>query len=109
MTKSDLVYLIQENILKNNVGVKKREVSQKNIALILDGLFEVLKDGMAKDEHIELRGFGTFESKIREPKKAINPRTKEVISVEKHAVPIFRPGKELKQLVRDAFEKKLKG
>lgn len=108
MTKSDLVYQIQEYILKNNSGIKKRELSQKNINLTLDSLFEVLKENIANGEHIELRGFGTFESKIREPKKALNPRTKETIMVEKHAVPIFRPGRELKQLTKEYFNKKHK-
>ncbi|HOV13890.1 MAG TPA: HU family DNA-binding protein [Spirochaetota bacterium] len=105
MTKSDLVYLVQDYILKNNVGVKKRELSQKNINLVFDSLFEVLKDNIAKGEHIELRGFGTFESKIREPKKALNPRTKETIMVERHAVPIFRPGRELKLVTKEQFKK----
>jgi DNA-binding protein HU-beta len=106
MTKADLVYLIQDTILKSNSDIKKREISQKNITAILDTFFEVLKENVAKGEHVELRGFGTFETKIREPKKAINPRTKEVVSVKRHAVPIFRPGKELKMLVKDYFDNK---
>jgi nucleoid DNA-binding protein len=104
MTKADLVYLIQDNILKNNSDIRKREVSHKNINCIIDSFFEVLKEYIARGEHIELRGFGTFETKIRESKKAINPRTKEVVSVPKHAVPIFKPGKELKQLVKEYFD-----
>ena len=62
--------------------------------------FDIVKNSITEGEHIELRGFGTFERKIREAKKAINPRTKESIVVEKHAVPVFRPGKELKEFVR---------
>lgn len=108
MTKSDLVYLTQDYILKNNVGLKKREISQKNINLMLDALFEILKENIANGEHIELRGFGTFESKIREPKKALNPRTKEVIMVDRHAVPIFRPGRELKQKTKEVYNNKNK-
>jgi nucleoid DNA-binding protein len=104
MTKADLIYLIQENILKSNSDIKKREVSHKNINYILDSFFEVLKEYIARGEHIELRGFGTFETKIRESKKAINPRTKEVLSVPKHAVPVFKPGKEIKQLVKEYFD-----
>jgi nucleoid DNA-binding protein len=104
MTKADLIYLIHENVLKNNSDIKKRDVSQKNISCILDGFFDVLKEYVAKGEHVELRGFGTFETKIRESKKAINPRTKEVLSVPRHAVPIFRPGKEIKQLVKEYYE-----
>ena len=64
-----------------------------------------MRENIAEGKHIELRGFGTFETKIREPKKAINPRTKEVVNVDRHAVPIFRPGKELKSSVREHFAK----
>jgi len=106
MTKADLVYLIQDLVLKNNSEFRKREVSQKNITTILDTFFDVLKENIARGEHIELRGFGTFETKIREPKKAINPRTKEIVSVKRHAVPIFRPGKELKLLVKEYYDTK---
>jgi len=105
MTKADIVSIIQEKLSKKN-NYNKRDISLKVISSVLDSFFEVLKDNIPNGEHIELRGLGTFETKIREAKKAINPRTKEVVNVKKHAVPIFRPGKELKKIVRDTFEKK---
>ena len=105
MTKSEIAYLIQDNILKTRLDVKKKDVGHKNILAVLDSFFEVMKINISKGEHIELRGFGTFETKIRKPKKALNPRTKEVVDVDEHAVPIFRPGKELKKLVNDYYKK----
>ena len=105
MTKAELASIIREKIsLENNFA--KKDISLKIISSFLDSFFCIMKENIAKGEHIELRGFGTFETKVREPKKAINPRTKEIVSVKRHAVPIFRPGKELKNLVRDCFEKK---
>ncbi len=105
MTKAELVSLIRHKIDQTK-NFRKRETSSKIISAILDTLFPIMRDYIAKGEHIELRGFGTFETKIREPKKAINPRTKEVVNVKRHAVPIFRPGKELKSQVKEYFEKK---
>ncbi|HBD93926.1 MAG TPA: hypothetical protein DDY71_14075 [Spirochaetia bacterium] len=99
MTKVEVISLIQQKILRDKLK-DKSEFTQKNIMLILDSFFDVVKDNVSKGEHIELRGFGTFETKIREPKKAINPRTKESIIVTRHAVPVFKPGKDLKELVR---------
>jgi DNA-binding protein HU-beta len=107
MTKADLIAQIQQDILNSDSTFKKKEISYKIISTIINSLFEVMKDNIAEGKHIELRGFGTFETKIRQPKKAINPRTKEIVEVKKHAVPIFRPGKELKKLVRDYFDKHL--
>lgn len=107
MTKADLILIIREKINLEHT-FRKREVSSKIISSIIENFFSVIKDNVAKGEHIELRGFGTFETKIREPKKAINPRTKEVVNVKRHAVPIFRPGRELKNLTREYFDNKEK-
>jgi integration host factor subunit beta len=47
---------------------------------------------------IELRGFGTFEVKVRKARpKARNPKTGEAISIHSHGVVAFRSGRELKQ------------
>ena len=106
MTKAELVSIIRQKIDQTK-NFKKREVSLKIISSVLDTLFSVMRENIAEGKHIELRGFGTFETKIREPKKAINPRTKEIVNVKRHAVPIFRPGKELKGMVKEYYEKNI--
>ena len=68
------------------------------IVVIVNALFDELKDGMTVDKIAELRGFGTFKTKTRKGKeKARNPKTGEACSVEKHKVVVFKPGKELKE------------
>ena len=104
MTKAELVSIIRQKIDQTK-NFRKREVSLKIISSVLDTLFSVMRENISEGKHIELRGFGTFETKIREPKKAINPRTKEIVNVKRHAVPIFRPGKELKSMVKEYYEK----
>lgn len=99
MTKNEIVSKIQEIILSDS-HLRKSDFTQKNIMLVLDAFFESVKFGLRNNEHIELRGFGTFENRIRQEKRAINPRTKEEVVVEKHSIPIFRPGKEMKEQVR---------
>ena len=107
MTKAELVSIIRDRINEDS-EFKKREASLKVVSAVVNSFFDVMKECIAKGDHIELRGFGTFETKIREPKKAINPRTKEIVKVKRHAVPIFRAGKELKSVVREYFNKKIK-
>ena len=107
MTKAELFSLIREKINSDD-KFKKRESSIKIISAVVNNFFDVMKENIANGKHIELRGFGTFETKIREPRKALNPRTKEVVDVKRHAVPIFRPGRELKLLVREYFDKNKK-
>jgi len=73
------------------------KVSKKDIHTILDLFFEEVKKGLLRDKIIELRGFGTFEIKMRKGRKARNPKTGASVEVVNHGVAVFRPGRELKQ------------
>ena len=86
--------------LHNKLGYNKDQIHG-----VIDELFEEIKDGLKDSRVIELRGFGTFEVRIRKGRaKARNPKTGEVVAVERHGVAIFRPGKELKDFVWDITE-----
>ena len=49
--------------------------------------------------NVSLVGFGSFEVKTRGPRKGINPRTKEEITLEASKLPAFKAGKALKDAV----------
>ena len=86
--------------LHNKLGYNKDQIQ-----VVIDELFEEIEDGLKDSRVIELRGFGTFEVRIRKGRaKARNPKTGEVVAVERHGVAIFRPGKELKDFVWDITE-----
>ena len=92
--------LTKAEIIENLHG--KLDYNRNEIHEILDAFFEELKEGLDNDQVIELRGLGTFEVKTRKGReKARNPKTGEVVSVDTHGVAVFRPGKELKDLVWD--------
>lgn len=83
----------------------KHGYSRNEIHDIIDELFEEIKDGLKQNRVIELRGFGTFEVRVRKGReRARNPKTGDVVSVSKHGVAIFRAGKELKDYVWDIPE-----
>ena len=89
-TKSDLIDKIYE----------KTGNELKDIRVIVDLFLDQIKDSLEKQQSVELRGFGTFEVRERKGrKKARNPKTGEIVSVEDHAVVAFRSGKELKNTV----------
>ena len=91
-TKSDLVDAIYE---KNGSDLK-------DIRPIVDLFLESTKNALEAGQSVELRGFGTFEIRARKGrKKARNPKTGEIVSVEDHAVVAFRAGKDLKNTVWD--------
>lgn len=67
---------------------------------VLESMLDNLKDSLKNGSTIELRGFGTFEPRLRKGrKKARNPKTGEKLSVDPHYVVAFRSGQDLKKAV----------
>ena len=92
ITKKEIVKKISEEIRLTQVDTKA--VVQKTLDAIVQSLVEAGR--------IELRNFGVFEVKRREPRKARNPRTgKEVQVAAKHVV-TFKPGKVMQDVVAGA-------
>ncbi len=78
----------------------KTDIERGDIKRITDIFIDEIKNALVDRKTIELRGFGTFEVRIRKGRdKARNPRTGEAVSVEAHGVAAFRPGRDLKQAV----------
>lgn len=79
-------------------------IPASDILRIVNGLFDEIKEGMKDDRIAELRGFGTFATKVRKGKEsARNPKTGESCSVESHKVVKFYSGKELKESIWNVF------
>ena len=83
---------------------KRRGKSIRSSSVIVDELFNVLKDYIIQDNpytRIEIRNFGVFESKPTKAKpRARNPRTNEEIYVPAHKKTRFKPGKLIKEQLR---------
>ncbi|MCI5696247.1 MAG: integration host factor subunit beta [Spirochaetia bacterium] len=78
------------------------KIEKQDVQKVIDNLLEQLKSSMSDGKTIELRGFGTFEKRLRKGRaKARNPKTGEIVSVEPHYVAVFRPGRELKNAISD--------
>ena len=76
------------------------ELTQKDVAKVVDALLESISSTLAKEEKIQLIGFGTFEVRERSARKGRNPQTGEEIDIAASKVPAFKPGKELKEAVK---------
>ena len=86
--KKDLV-----DVLSSKIQMEKDEITQI-VDKVLDGIKEILSEGSS----LEIRGFGTFEVKIRKGKKnARNPKNGEKVETKPHYVVSFKPGIELKE------------
>ena len=62
-------------------------------------IFEILIETLASGERIEIRGFGSFEIRVHEPRMAHNPKTGEQVHLNQRRVVHFKPGVELRQRV----------
>ena len=87
MIKSELVLKIAEQ----NPHLYQRDV-ENIINSILDGITSALANG----KRVELRGFGAFSTKKREPRAGRNPRTGEQVDIAGKIVPSFKQSKEMK-------------
>jgi nucleoid DNA-binding protein len=65
---------------------------------------EALAAAIAAGETVELRGFGSFETRERKARKAHNPRTLAPVDVPAHKAVIFRPCGKLKKAIMAAPE-----
>ena len=65
----------------------------------VDGMFEVIGEALANGEDVRILGFGTFATRERPARTARNPRTGENVSVPASTVPVFKPGRPLRNAV----------
>jgi DNA-binding protein HU-beta len=65
----------------------------------LDAFIDVVTKNVQKKEGVKLVGFGTFGVSKRKARVGRNPQTGEEIQIPARTVPVFRPGKELKEYV----------
>lgn len=90
MTKSQLI----QRIADLNPHLYQRDVEK-----IVSIIFAEISEALAKGNRVELRGFGAFSVKHRDARQGRNPRTGEAVQVEKKAVPFFKTGKKLREML----------
>ena len=89
MNKADLYARLSE----------KDKIVGKDAKLIVDLLFDAMKEALEKGERIEIRGFGSFMVRNYGNYKGRNPKTGQAVDVPPKRVPFFKVGKELKEMV----------
>jgi nucleoid DNA-binding protein len=88
VTKADLVEKITSHVAPS---ITKRDVA-RIVQMFIDEICVTLKEG----NRIEIRGFGVLNTKLRRPKIARNPKTKEPVSIPPRRVPVFKASRLLK-------------
>jgi integration host factor subunit beta len=90
MTRSELIDRLAE---------KQTHLDGEDLQLAVKIMIDQMSSALAQGERIEIRGFGAFSVRHRQPRLARNPRTGEQVLVGEHYIPHFRAGKELRDRV----------
>ncbi|MBE6753547.1 MAG: HU family DNA-binding protein [Ruminococcaceae bacterium] len=89
MNKTELI-----NAVAEKTGLSKKD-SDKAVNAVIDAIVEAV----AREEKVQIVGFGTFEVRIRSARKGRNPRTKEEIDIPESRLPVFKAGQPFKNAV----------
>jgi integration host factor subunit beta len=83
MTKAELVEEVS----------RVSDLTKKHSEVIVDTVFRSIIEALHRGEKIELRGFGSFRLRKREPRKGRNPKTGDKVDVPPKKVPYFKPAR----------------
>ena len=89
MTKADIVEIISE----------KTGFTAKDVKIVIEQFLDEIKDCMKENNHLEIRGFGTFKVKNHKARKARNPKTNQEVYVPSKKKAFFKVSKELNTLL----------
>ena len=92
MTKADIV-----NEIAKNTGVDKASV-----LATVESFMDVVRNSLANNENVYLRGFGSFIVKKRAQKTARNISKNSTIIIPEHHIPAFKPAKSFVAMVKEA-------
>ncbi len=89
MTKADLIDEVSRQV----------ELTRKDSEVIVETIFDSIVHSLRAGDKIEIRGFGSFRTRQRNPRVGRNPKTGDRVEVPAKKIPFFKPSKELKDLV----------
>ncbi len=90
MTKSGLIEIVAE---------RTPHISKKDTEIVVNTIFDSMANALQNGERIEIRGFGSFQVKVREARDGRNPKTGQPVHISAKRTPFFKVGKELKEMV----------
>ncbi|HEX4769577.1 MAG TPA: HU family DNA-binding protein [Bryobacteraceae bacterium] len=94
MTKAELIEEVSKVV----------EMTRKDSEEIVETIFDSIVGSLHKGEKIEIRGFGSFRTRQRQPRVGRNPKTGTRVEVPSKRIPYFKPSKELRDLVNQTAQ-----
>ncbi len=91
MTKIDIVQDVCDNL----------GLSKKDSARIVEAVFDIMKENLARGEKIKISGFGSFVVKEKNARKGRNPQTGDEIEISARKVLTFKSSQVLKEALNE--------
>lgn len=92
MTKSELI---------EGIAAKYTQLPAHDIEEAIKLIFAKMIESLEAQDRIEIRSFGSFSLRYRQPREGRNPKTGEKVALLGKYVPHFKPGKALRERVSD--------
>lgn len=89
MNKSELVKMLAED----------HQIPAEESSVIVNLFFDSVRDALLQGDRVEIRGFGSFKVKGYRGYRGRNPKTGDNVEVPAKRLPVFRAGKELKDIL----------
>ena len=96
MTRSELISILAEQF---------EQLTQRDVKLAVEQMTEAMSEALARQQRVEVRGFGSFSISVRPARMGRNPRTGEQVAIAEQRVPHFKPGKALRDNVAPSPQK----
>ncbi len=92
MIKSELV---------QRIATRNPHLYQRDVENIVNAILDEITNALTRGDRVELRGFGAFSVKRRDPRTGRNPRTGAPVEVDGKSVPFFKTGKEMRERLNE--------
>lgn len=93
MTKSELVA---------RVSARYPTLLHRDVERVVNSILGEISTALSSNGRVELRGFGAFSVRKREPRRARNPKNGQEVNIGERFAVYFRTGKQLRERVNKA-------
>ena len=90
---------MQKSDLLENLTTQNTSLSTSDSKIALDSLINQLSKLLSEKKRIEIRGFGAFSVRERNPIRGRNPKSGKAIQLDSRSIIYFRPSKLIKNTI----------
>jgi integration host factor subunit beta len=90
---------MQKSDLLEKITIQNQSFSSSDSKIALDSLINQLSNLLSEKQRIEIRGFGAFSVRERNPIRGRNPKSGKAIELDSRSLIYFRPSKLVKNRI----------